>query len=136
MYQRKIESEKTRIKQLDDEILRVEKLIFNKQRIMGPNANRESSAAITKKIRQLENRLDKALVKYNEALGFNKNLREQIDNLRRERLVFDGIYKKLEDDLEGTKNEMAGIIREANESYGDRDRAQHDMIQLKDQADR
>jgi hypothetical protein len=36
------------------------------------------------------------LVKYNEALAHNKQLRQTIDNLRRERLVFDQIYKKLE----------------------------------------
>jgi hypothetical protein len=32
-------------------------------------------------------------VKYNEALAHNKQLRQTIDNLRRERLVFDQIYK-------------------------------------------
>jgi len=51
---------------------------------------------IQKQIKILENRLDKALVKYNEALAHNKQLRQTIDNLRRERLVFDQIYKKLE----------------------------------------
>jgi len=36
-----------------------------------------------------------ALQKFNEALAHNKQLRETIDNLRRERVVFDQIYKKL-----------------------------------------
>ena len=49
-----------------------------------------------KQIRQLENRLEKALVKFNEAIAHNKELREEIDGLRRERVVFDSIYKKLE----------------------------------------
>jgi hypothetical protein len=40
---------------------------------------------VQKQIRILENRLDKALVKFNEALAHNKQLRETIDNLRRER---------------------------------------------------
>ena len=31
-----------------------------------------------KSIRNLENRLDKALVKFNEALAYNKALREQV----------------------------------------------------------
>ena len=60
------------------------------------NAARDNQAMIQKQIRILENRLDKALVKFNEALAHNKRLRENIDNLRRERLVFDQIYKKLE----------------------------------------
>lgn len=44
-----------------------------------------------------------ALVKFNESLAFNKNLRERIDTLRRERVVFDSIYKKLERELHEKK---------------------------------
>lgn len=58
-----------------------------------------------------------ALVKFNEALAHNKQLRETIDNLRRERLVFDGIYKKLERELHEKKNKMAEIIEVSNSAY-------------------
>ena len=44
-------------------------------------------------------RYAQALKRYNEALANNKRLRENIDNLRRERLVFDQIYRKLEKEL-------------------------------------
>lgn len=44
-----------------------------------------------------------ALVKFNESLALNKNLRERIDTLRRERVVFDSIYKKLERELHEKK---------------------------------
>lgn len=44
-----------------------------------------------------------ALVKFNESLAYNKNLRERIDTLRRERVVFDSIYKKLERELHEKK---------------------------------
>lgn len=40
-----------------------------------------------------ENRLDHALVRFNEALAVNKQLREEIDHLRRERVVFDNINR-------------------------------------------
>ena len=59
------------------------------------NAAKENHAQIQKQIKILENRLDKALVKFNEALAHNKKLRETIDNLRRERAQFDKIYKNL-----------------------------------------
>jgi len=62
-----------------------------------------------------------ALVKFNEALAHNKQLRETIDNLRRERLVFDGIYKKLERELFEKKNKMADIIEVSNSAYEVRD---------------
>merc|ERR1719411_544749 len=99
------------------------------------NANRETQRTIQKNIRMLENRLDKALVKFNEALGHNKKLRETIDNLRRERVVFDGIYKKLESDLEKKKNEMSQTIELANRAYEERDESQRTMLQTKEQAE-
>ena len=42
-------------------------------------------------------------MKFNESLALNKNLRERIDTLRRERVVFDSIYKKLERELHEKK---------------------------------
>lgn len=42
-------------------------------------------------------------MKFNESLAYNKKLRERIDNLRRERVVFDSIYKKLERELHDKK---------------------------------
>ncbi len=47
--------------------------------------------------------ISQALVKFNESLAMNKNLRERIDTLRRERVVFDSIYKKLERELHEKK---------------------------------
>jgi len=136
MYLRKIEIEKKRISELDLQIKKMEESILQQRSDMGGiNANRETSKTIQKNIRMLENRLDKALVKYNEALGHNKKLRETIDNLRRERIVFDGIYKKLENDLLTIKNEMASIIGEANNAYCQRDHAQREMSRLKSVAD-
>lgn len=40
-----------------------------------------------------------ASIKYNEAITHCRELRAQIDCLRRERLVFDGIHSKLEKEL-------------------------------------
>ena len=74
--------------------------------------------------------------KYNEALAHNKKLRENIDNLRRERLVFDQIYKKLEKELAEKKKEMARIIEISNKAYEARDAAQQEMAALKHQADK
>jgi uncharacterized coiled-coil DUF342 family protein len=79
---------------------------------------------------------DGALVKYNEALAHNKQLRQTIDNLRRERLVFDQIYKKLEKELQEKKKEMGKIIEISNKAYEARDRAVNEMAKLKAQADK
>merc|ERR1719174_2074940 len=102
----------------------------------GVKAALENAKAVQKQIRILENRLDKALQKFNEAIEANRALREQIDTLRRERVVFDDIYKKLENELHSKKKEMANIIEQANAAYEARDSAQAQMAALKQQADK
>ncbi|KAJ1497013.1 Coiled-coil domain-containing protein 63 [Coelomomyces lativittatus] len=83
----------------------------------GVNASLVTSQAIEKQIRVLENRLDQSLVKYNRALATNKRLRAIIDNLRRERWVFDSIYTKFEKELADQKKVMAEIIESSNSAY-------------------
>merc|ERR1719188_201353 len=102
----------------------------------GVNASLDNQKAVQKQIRILENRLDNALQKFNEAVTANRALREQIDTLRRERVVFDDIYRKLESELMHKKKEMAHIIEQANAAYEARDQAQAQMAALKQQADR
>ena len=87
----------------------------------GVNITNENTQAVEKQVHVLENRLDQALVKFNEALSYNKDLREQIDNLREERKVFQRIYKKLEAELHEKKKAMADKIERANQDYEERD---------------
>jgi coiled-coil domain-containing protein 63/114 len=135
-YTRKIEMEKRRIEELDKQIESMEKNILSQRKKMGGvNAAKENHAQIQKQIKILENRLEKALQKFNEALAHNQQLRETIDNLRRERVVFDQIYKKLERELADKRTEMAEIIDAANEAYAARDQAQEEMARLKKRAD-
>jgi coiled-coil domain-containing protein 63/114 len=58
-------------------------------------------------------------------------LREEIDNLRRERVVFDQINAKLAFELHEKKKEMAQIIEISNIAYEARDQAQNEMALLK-----
>lgn len=101
--------------------------------VTGPANARDNQAFIMKQVRVLENRLDKALIKYNEALSRNKALRSNIDDLRREKNVYDGIYKKLERDLNDKKRVMADIIEMSNQSYEARDQSEHEIELIKRQ---
>lgn len=111
-------------------------MLEQKQKTGGVNASKENDAVIAKQIQLLENRLDKELVKFNQALSEvgafgsmrvastlfvtfhppthpttrpqNKNLRERIDRLRKDRVIFDNVYKRLERCLHEKKNEMVG----------------------------
>ncbi|KAG9407158.1 Coiled-coil domain-containing protein 63 [Aphanomyces cochlioides] len=103
------------------------KVLHQKKHMGGVNASKENQHMVNKQIRILENRLDKSLVKFNEALAQNKILREEIDNLRRERMIFDNIYRKLEKDHNERKKQMANIIELSNLSYEQRDSAQMEI---------
>merc|ERR1719262_1282763 len=102
----------------------------------GIEAESLNTMAIAKQIRILEDRLNSGLQKFNIAIAANKTLRDEIDTLRRERAVFDDIYRKLENELQQKKKEMANIIEQANAAYEARDSAQAQMAALKQQADK
>ena len=139
IYEKKIQGEQSKHKELDAQIKALQQKIQEERtRLGGVNAVKDHNHAITKQVKILENRLEKvlfflpfilycptscfncvmqAMVKFNEALTRNRQLRELIDNLRRERLMFDSIYKKLERELNDKKTQMAQIIEVSNSAY-------------------
>ncbi|RLN45883.1 hypothetical protein BBJ29_008036 [Phytophthora kernoviae] len=61
-----------------------------------PLAAAAAAAAASGRLRIAENRLELALVRKNEVDSANKHLLARVDAVRRDRIIFDGIYKKLE----------------------------------------
>eukprot|EP00605_Chrysophyceae_sp_TOSAG23-4_P000435 GSChrysophyteH1.ASY1.ANO1.492.1 assembled CDS len=112
-----------------------QKLLHQRRAMGGVNASKDNHFMIQKQIRILENRLEKALVKFNEAIANNKGLRDQIDDLRRERVVFESIYRKMERELHDRKQKMAEIIELSNQSYETRDKYQMEVAAI-EQANR
>ena len=90
----------------------------------------EKHGKLIKEIKALENRLDKANQKFNSTVAYNKKMRDEIDTLRRERLVFEQIYTKLTSDLELKKKEMDKIVTIANSATHDREEATRELIDL------
>lgn len=60
--------------------------------------------------------------KFNESKSHNRSLRTDIDNLRRERLVFDDIHRKLAKSLLVKRKEMAAVIAHTNHILESRDK--------------
>eukprot|EP00959_Pyramimonas_sp_CCMP1952_P094366 1974277-Pyramimonas_sp.AAC.1 len=69
-------------------------------------------------------------------MAANKQLRENIDNLRRERLVFDHLYKKLEKERAEKRKDLTHKIEVSNRAYEAREAAVTEMARLKTQSDR
>lgn len=136
-YMKKIEQERAKIADLDKQIIKYqEQILDQKTRLGGVNAAQINNQLIQKQIKVLDNRLDKCLLKFNETVAENKELRQKIDEYRRERIVFDVIYKKLERDLHEKKKEMAAIINDSKNAYQARDKSQSEMAALQQQAEK
>ncbi len=80
-------------------------------------------------------RLLQALTKYNEARAFNKGLRSEIDNLRRERNVFEEIKRKLQREVRLKEQSLMIVRQETELANRMKMQAQQAMIQMKEDAD-
>lgn len=137
VYTRKIGLERSRLLELEEKTSSLQGKIGGQRKAMGGiNAAREANIQTQKQIRILENRLEKMYHKYNESKSRNQVLRTGIDNLRRERLVFDDIHRKLAKSLLAKKKEMAGVISHTNHILESRDKAILEMGTIKAQGDR
>lgn len=134
---KKIEVERAKIAELDTQIIKYqERILEQKSRLGGVNAAQVNNQLIQKQIKVLDNKLDKSLTKFNETVAHNKILRAKIDEYRRERIVFDVIYKKLERDLHEKKKEMTAIINDSKNAYQTRDKSQSEMSALQFNAEK
>lgn len=135
-YASSIDFEKKNIDTMEEQIHIMRQKILQQRRAMGGvNASKDNHFMIQKQIRILENRLDKSLIKFNEAISHNKSLRDQIDDLRRERVVFENVYRKMERELQERKRQMAEIIEVSNQAYEQRDTYQMEVAAI-EQANR
>lgn len=102
----------------------------------GINAALTNNQMTQKHIKLIENRVSKVLTKYNEVIDNNRQLRMKIDEYRRERIIYDAIYKKLEHDLHNKKKEMENIIEDSKYSYMLRDKNHKQMSNFQQQLEK
>ena len=103
---------------------------------LGTTSQNVSQSQYQKQIKILENRLEKANSKFNESIAQNKVMREEIDNLRKEKVIFENVYAKLETQLGEKRRDVANIIEVANSSYEERDKVQEKLATLISQSEK
>mmetsp|Transcript_20477 Transcript_20477/g.47878 ORF Transcript_20477/g.47878 Transcript_20477/m.47878 type:complete len:668 (+) Transcript_20477:80-2083(+) len=131
-YTRKYELEKRRNEQLDTHIKAVHARIHAAAKESG-NKSFDPERNQAKFVRVLEDRLTLGINKFNEALVFNKTLREQIENLRRERESFQVIMDRVNKMLLANKEQIARATEATNVAYEARDQAQTKIQAMKQQ---
>ncbi|XP_077998326.1 coiled-coil domain-containing protein 63-like [Glandiceps talaboti] len=136
-YEKKINEEKEKQKELDSQMTGTERDLKKQHKQMGGvHASAAHTKQTMKNIHVLENRLDKANKKFNQLLTKNADLRVEIDSLRVEKARFDNISKKLEKEHQDLKNEIGEVIDQSTTAYDQRDEAQAKMMLLKEKADK
>ena len=79
------------------------------------------NTSLPQKIRALEYRLSTQLQKFNQAVAENRSMRERIDALRKERVVFDVIYRQLESDIKTKREELISMMQKTEKAEKARD---------------
>ena len=62
----------------------------------------------------------KTTVGFNSALTNNSEYRDRIDHLRRERAIYDKLYRTLSKEQEDLKQKIGGVIDESTSAYDSR----------------
>lgn len=137
MLARKIVLEMRKNKMLDQQLGETNNILGTTRSLMGGIfAAKEKSQSVHMTIKLLENRLEKAYVKYNQSITHNKQLRDQINNMRQERIMFESIDINLERELQKLKKDMAETIQLASLAFEAKEKALAEINLLKLQADK
>ena len=122
-YTRKIETEKRLIANLQSNLSILHAKVEQQRQQMGGIGGAErKQKEVSRRLAQMENRLDNALIKYNRRVAENRDLRGEIDSCRRQRLVYDNIYTGLELELATKKKNMAKLISKTSTAMQKQDR--------------
>lgn len=77
----------------------------------------------------------KIMIKYvdcNSAVAENRIIREKIDGLRKERVVLNKIYHKLESELQEKKDELNDTIKNAEKAFLEREVVKQEIKKLQE----
>lgn len=100
LFSRKIDIEKRRLTKLNETLKQKALLLQSSRESSGiVGEKQDSTTSSHRRMSGFENRLENCLVKKNEVESENKHFISKIELVRRERVVFDSIYKKLEKEL-------------------------------------
>ncbi|CAM9973447.1 unnamed protein product, partial [Ectocarpus sp. 12 AP-2014] len=92
--------------------------------------NREDSP-LTRKIRMLENRLDKAMIKYNEAQSIRKTYEQIVKRLKEERVGFDNQLGAVERTLQAKIKDYEELLLLSGDANHAREVAQSELDRLR-----
>lgn len=91
------------------------------------NSQNIGSSAQMRQIRVLENRLDKALIKYNEAQSIRRTYEQIVKRLQEERTGFDAQLAQLEETLRAREKDYEELLLLSHDAYHAKEMAQAEL---------
>ncbi|CAM2110174.1 unnamed protein product [Caretta caretta] len=130
-------AERRTVAQLDHEIRSWEKRLAGLAKQVGSaGVSQRHKAQGQRRVRTLENQLDKASARFNSQLALNAGLREELETLRIERGRFEHLYRRLERELQETRKAIGAVIDSSSSAFDARDEAQTKLGQLREKAEK
>ena len=118
-------AEEGKRKKLEEEVSKANSRAGGLYKQLHENENLQS------RLRTMENRLDKSLMRYNRTLIKLDQLRNQIDEIRKNRMTFRSIIKNADADSERKDKELSNLISISNDAYSERDRMKMELVRIK-----
>jgi len=123
---------KSKFDGLKAESKRIDEVMSKMQRDiqeMQVNANQQStdSTPEMRQIRVLENRLDKAMIKYNEAQSIRKTYEQIVKRLKEERVGFDNQLAAIEQTLKAKEHDYEELLLLSHDAYHAKEMAQAEL---------
>ena len=111
-----MDEETERLAYLNKQLKSIDTEMHNRRKNLGGASGvEEKKAKLAAQIRTLENRVEQATKRFNDTLTQNGRLREKIDHLKQERRVFDGLNRKLDQEMLDYKTQMAAVIAQSRQ---------------------
>ncbi|KAG6921017.1 coiled-coil domain containing 114, partial [Chelydra serpentina] len=130
-------AERRTVAQLDQEIRSWEKRLAGLAKQAGSaGVSQRHKAQGQRRVRTLENQLDKAVARFNSQLALNTGLREELETLRIERGRFEHLYRRLERELQETRKAIGAMVDSSSSAFDARDEAQTKLGQLREKAEK
>lgn len=124
------------LKKLEEQIRIFQKqLLVQKQKAAG-GAPIGAPRSLFKALKTMENRLDQATQKFNQQVTENTQLRRQIESFKKERGIFQSLYRKVEDELRKKTKKIEQIIVDCRQVYDERDVLTERIANVKELAKR
>ncbi|XDV51248.1 hypothetical protein PO909_020167 [Leuciscus waleckii] len=131
-----LENERQTQTQMEQEIMNMEKRLVEVRRgeVTASQSHTSQARQTQKATRTLENKLDRALIRFNEQLTKNSQLREELETLRMERVRFQQLHRRLEKVLQDVRKDIGEVIDMSTTAYDVREEAQTKITMMKEKA--